>query len=199
MAATGVGESHAAQTVKMVLMDTDKFTLTTPTSGGKTKSSFVVGLKNSLAEAGYMNSSDTSSGSWNSSARRTWCNSVFRSAIPETLRNCFKQFKVVTASEYNASATTTSNDYFALFAEKEIFGARTNSNATEAGALTQIKYYEASANRIKKLEEVGSAHYWWVRSPYSSDAAKFCDINSSGQASYHPANNSVGLAPFGCI
>lgn len=199
MAATGVGESHAAQTVKMVLMDTDKFTLTTPTSGGKTKSSFVVGLKNSLAETGYMNSTNTNAGSWNSSARRTWCNSVFKPAIPETLRNCFKQFKVVTASEYNASTTTTSNDYFALFAEKEIFGASTYSNATEAGALTQIKYYEASANRIKKLGETGSAANWWERSPCSSNATTFCYVNAGGTALGTGASNPYGLAPFGCL
>ena len=138
MAASGVGEAHAAQDVTMVIMDTNHFDLVSATSGGKTKSSYVIGLKNSLVETGYMNSSNTNSGSWNGSARRTWCNNTFRAAIPETLRNCFKQFKVITAQTYNGSTNQTSNDYFALFAEKEIFGTKTYSNTTESGRAVQM-------------------------------------------------------------
>lgn len=199
MSATGVGESHAAQQVDLVLMHAGGYDLNAAVASGRTKCSFVVGLKDSLAEAGYMNSSDTNSGSWNGSARRTWCNNVFRNAIPSTLRAIFKQFKTVTAQTYNGSKNQTSVDYFALPAEKEIFGSRKYSNETEFNALFQFDYYKTTSNRVKKLGKTGSASIWWERSPYYKYSTHFCYVNSYGYAGNHYAGNTYGLAPFGCI
>lgn len=195
MEATGVGESHAAQEVTLVLMDSQHYDLV---GGGKDH--FVVGLKNCLNEMGYMNSTDTSAGSWESSARRAWCNNVFKNAIPETLRNCFKQFNVITCTEWNGTTNTTSNDYFTLFAEKEVFGKRIASNETEAAALTQVAYYATEANRIKIVN--GSAGGWWERSPNADPAGEggdFCIVGSDGGAGGGLASAARGLAPFGCI
>ena len=198
MSATGVGESHAAQQVDLVLMHAGGYDLNAAVASGRTKCSFVVGLKDSLAEAGYMNSSNTNSGSWNGSARRTWCNNVFRNAIPSTLRAIFKQFKTVTAQTYNGSTNQTSVDYFALPAEREIFDARNYCNQTEYNALFQFDYYKTASNRVKKLGKTGRASYWWERSPYSSSG--FCFVYSDGSSggSYY-ASYTNGLAPFGCI
>ena len=198
MSATGVGESHAAQQVDLVLMHAGGYDLNAAVASGRTKCSFVVGLKDSLAEKGYMNSSDTNSGSWNGSARRTWCNNVFRNAIPSTLRAIFKQFKTVTAQTYNGSTNQTSVDYFALPAEREIFDARNWCNQTEYNALFQFDYYKTASNRVKKLGKTGRASYWWERSPYSSSG--FCFVYSDGSSggSYY-ASYTNGLAPFGCI
>ena len=195
MEATGVGETHAAQQVTLVLMDSQHYDLV---GGGKDH--FVVGLKNCLNEMGYMNSTDTSAGSWESSARRAWCNNVFKNAIPATLRNCFKQFNVITCTEWNDTTNTTSNDYFALFAEKEVFGERTFSNETEAAALTQIEYYATEANRIKTVN--GEAGLWWERSPDASPkggGGRFCFVFNDGGAGNGFASLAGGLAPFGCI
>lgn len=195
MAATGVGETHAAQSVTFVLMDTGA------NSGYKDANdktvNFVVGLKHCLNESGYMNSTNTNAGSWDGCARRAWCNNVFRAAIPATLRDVFKQFKTVTAETYNGSTLKTSLDYFALFAEKEIFGTRTYSNTTEANALKQIKYYETAANRAKKAN--GSSSLWWDRSPTSSATGSFCVVASNGSVGNGSASNARGVAPFGCI
>ena len=146
-----------------------------------------------------MNSSDTNSGSWNGSARRTWCNNVFRNAIPSTLRAIFKQFKTVTAQVYNGSTNQTSVDYFALPAEREIFNARDYCNQTEYNALFQFDYYKTKSNRVKKLGKTGTANYWWERSPGYKFSAYFCRVGSYGVAEQHYASNSYGLAPFGCI
>lgn len=199
MSATGVGESHAAQQVDLVLMHAGGYDLNAAVASGRTKCSFVVGLKDSLAEAGYMNSSNTNSGSWNGSARRTWCNNVFRNAIPSTLRAIFKQFKTVTAQTYNGSTNQTSVDYFALPAEREIFDARNYCNQTEYNALFQFDYYKTASNRVKKLSKTGRANNWWERSPYYNTSTDFCRVNSAGNASNHSASNTYGLAPFGCI
>ena len=199
MSATGVGESHAAQQVDLVLMHAGGYDLNAAVASGRTKCSFVVGLKDSLAEAGYMNSSNTNSGSWNGSARRTWCNNVFRNAIPSTLRAIFKQFKTVTAQTYNGSTNQTSVDYFALPAEREIFDARNYCNQTEYNALFQFDYYKTASNRAKKLGKTGAAGYWWERSPRYNSSTSFCSVNSGGGATSYSASSTLGLAPFGCI
>lgn len=199
MAATGVGETHAAQTATLVLMDSQHYDLVEPTAGGDTKDHFVVGLKNSLKETGYMNPSNTNAGSWNSSKRRTWCNEVFANALPEDIKACFKKFKVVTAKEYNSTELMTSEDLFALFAEREIFDSRNYSNQTEWNALTQINYYKTAANRVKRLGDGGSTSTWWERSPYYGNSSGFCRVGSDGSPNYSYADGTYGLAPFGCL
>lgn len=203
MSATGVGESHTEQTVTFVLMNSGGKTLANPTASGRTECSFIVGMKNGLAngttgEYGYMNSSDTNSGGWESSERRTWCNSVFRNAIPSTLRDIFKQHLNVTANG-SSSGTTTSTDYFALPAEKEVFGSNTYANSTAESGLSQFEYYKTAANRIKKQGDNGSANNWWERSPRSGNSRYFCFVDSDGSAYDYIASNAFLLAPFGVI
>lgn len=202
MAATGVGETHAAQTVKLVLMDKTctGFTLATATSGGKTKPSFIIGLKNSLTAAGYMNAARTNANGWSGSERRTWCNNVFRMAIPSGLRGIFKQFKWKQGQGGgNSSGLLETTDYFGFAPEKAVFGSNTYSFADEAALYAQWAWYQTSANRIKKLGESGSAGIWWECSPYSGNYSYFCSVGSGGNANYYGANYSYGLAPFGCI
>lgn len=195
MPATGVGESHGEEDATFVIQNVGGVTFTS----GK-QCHYVVGLLNSLKTGGYMNSSNTNSGSWKSSARRAWCNNIFRNAIPKTVRGCFKQFKCVTATENNSSANTTTDDYFALPAEKEIFGKRICSVQTEADTLTQFEWYKTTANRIKKFGDGDSDAYWWERSPYSGNTDSFCNVSSEGiGGSSYSTDTRDGLSPFGCI
>ena len=207
MSATGVGESQSAQEVDLVLMHAGGYELNEAVASGRTTCSFIVGQKDSLANAGYMNSSDTNSGSWDGSARRAWCNSVYKNALPSTLLPIFKQFKTITAQTYNGSTNQESVDYFALPAAKEVFGgsatsagsATSHSNLTEFNALFQFDYYKTASNRVKKLGKTGSANFWWERSPFCSDSAGSCVVSSGGAAYGSGASSSYGLAPFGCI
>lgn len=212
-----VGESQAAQSVTLVLMHKGLYELVTPvmnkSGASRSTCSFVVGLKNCLTTAGYMNSSNTNSGSWESSARKAWCNGGFRQAMESIFgTGIFKQFKTITASTYNGSTNQTSNDYFALPAAAEVFkgdssygsggtaGQQTAySNLTEFNALTRFTYYETTANRVKKLGSSGSATSWWERSPYYNNATNFCRVNSNGNADANGASSTNGLAPFGCL
>ena len=204
MSATGVGESHAAQEVDLVLMHAGGYEL----ADGST-CNFIVGQKDLLAEKGYMNSTDTNAGSWEGSARRAWCNDEYKNAMPVSLSPIFKQFKTITAETYNGTTLKTSIDYFALPAAKEVLGGDTASSAgsatsyysnlTEFNSLFQFDWYKTSANRIKKLGISGSAYYWWERSPYCFGSRNFCFVDSGGSANYDGANHAHGLAPFGCI
>ncbi len=202
MAATGVGESHVAQAVTMVLMNAGGKTLATPTPGGRTECNYIVGLKNGLAngtsgEYGYMNSTNTNVGGWKNSARRTWCNNVFKNAIPAALRSIFKPFinKSGTGNS-STSGTEDTTDTFALPAEVEVFGSTTYSVSGEG---SQFQWYRTSANRIKKCGDSGTAYYWWERSPRSGDSNYFCFVYSDGAAYYGTASITRLIAPFGCI
>ena len=207
MSATGVGESQSAQEVDLVLMHAGGYELNEAVASGRTTCSFIVGQKDSLATAGYMNSSNTNSGSWDGSARRAWCNSVYKNALPSTLLPIFKQFKTITAQTYNGSTNQESVDYFALPAAKEVFGgsatsagdATSHSNLTEFNALFQFDYYKTASNRVKKLGKTGTANLWWERSPNYSTSLYFCRVYSDGTADTGDASTSFGLAPFGCI
>ena len=44
-----------------------------------------------------------------------------------------------------------------------------------------------------------SADWWWERSPNSGNSNNFCNVTNSGTADNWNANNTIGLAPFGCI
>jgi len=211
-----VGETHAEQTITLVLMHQGLYQLVNAVKdkqgNNRTTCSFVVGMKDCLNEGGYMNSTNTNSGSWNGCARRSWCNSAFRQALPADLRAVFKQFETVTATEYNASTTTTSQDYFALAAAAEVFkgdpdygqggsaGQQTAySNLTEFNALTRFTWYETSANRRKAQGQNGSNIFWYERSPCADVTATWLCVNQGGGPRGSGANNQFGLTFFGCL
>ena len=191
MSATGVGESHAAQNVTLVLTEEGGKTL----SDGTTTCAFQFDQKHSLDEPGYMNSTNTNAGGWKSSARRTWCNSVYKNAFPATLQPIFKEF-INQSGTGNGSSSRVENttDTFALRAEVEVFGSLTYSVSGEG---TQVEYYKTSANRIKQT--AGSDANWWERSPRKGVTGIFCRVNASGAAGAINAGSNYGLAPFGCI
>lgn len=190
-ASSGTGETHAAQDVQFVLTDPGHYTL----ANGK-PCNFVVLQKDCLKEYGVMNQSNMNSGGWEACPRRTWCNSVYRDAIPSSLRGIFKQFKVRTADGSGSNAVE-STDYFSLFSEKEVFGSTTYANGSAESQNTQLDYYKTSSNRIKGRN--GSAASWWNRSPGNGYAFPFCIVNSGGIAYWIGAGSSNCLAPFGCI
>ena len=189
-----VGETHGAQDIELVLMNKGGITLS---NGNECK--FVVGMKDSLNEAGYMNSTDTNSGSWDGCARRSWCNGAFRQAIPDSLRPIFKQMQTMTAETHNGSTLKTSTDYFALPAEREILGSRACSNKTEAAStsLVQFTWYATQTNRRKKRN--GDFAWWWERSPNERTSTYFCVVTNTGATSEINAGTPRGLSPFGCI
>ena len=191
--ATESESSFAEQTVTFVLMNAGGKTLANATPSGRTECSFIVGMKNGLAEKRSM---DYTSKIWDSCARRTWCNGLFRKAIPASLRDIFKQHLNITA-DGSSTTTVTSTDYFALPAEKEVFGSNTYANSTAEASLTQFEYYATEANRIKKTGDNGSAYTWWERSTHLSYG--FCRVRSDGSADYGQSPSDYLLSPFGVI
>lgn len=197
-----VDETHAAQTVYLVLLHKGGKALTTPVNG-KSTCAFVVGQNNLLYDPsieynglGYMNSTNTNSNGWDGCKRRTWCNNTYRNALPSALRALFKQFYNVTASG-SSNANKKTADYFALASEKEIFGSVIYANATAEVDNIQFDYYKTSANLVKK-HGLNAVSYW-TRSPASGTSDRFCIVKKDGNASLGYAGVDFGIAPFGCI
>lgn len=193
MDATGVDESHAEQDVQFVIADFEHDELTSAING-HTTAAVTLSQKNGLNESGYMNSSNTNVGGWNSCARRTWCNNVYYNAIPDIIKNAIKEVnKLVSVGNKNSTIETVVDKIF-LASEIEIFGSTTYSFAGEG---VQYEYYKTSSNRIKQAN--GSNYYWWERSPYSGNATFFCSVRDSGGVNYGGAIAAFGVAPCLCI
>lgn len=213
MAATGVGESHRAQTVQLVILGFEHDVLATAING-HSKAAVSVGLKDCLMDAtsasnvnngsadtekGYMNSTNTNVGGWKNCARRTWCNNVFFSALPSMWQSMVKTVNKKVSVGNNSSTIETVQDKIFLAAEIEIFGSTTYSFSGEG---TQYQYYKnATANRYKMPKWTSSSvsDVYLERSPFSGASANFCSVNSSGNANTINANGAHGVAPCLCI
>ena len=183
--------------ITLILTDPDHYTLATPTASGRTTCNFTIVVKQCLNTTHKMNLSGTNAGSWHSSDMRTYLNNDVINLLPNGLKSILKEFNVVTATEYNVSTLKTSVDKLALFAEKEVQGAITYSNTTEANALTQLDYFKTASNKIKTVN--GSASTWWLRSPASDNMTNFCNVTADGSAGNHTARITYGVSFFGCI
>lgn len=193
MAATYVGESHEAQTVELTIIGFNHDELTRSVND-KINALVTVQLKNCLNNTGYMNSTNTISGSWGACKRRKWCNDTFYNAIPSTIKSCIRK---VTKTSYECGDT---DDNCFLLSEIEIFGSTKYSNSYSSEG-TQYEYYKTSSNRVKpKLE---GNYYWWERSPwyttYTPHQTSFCFVNDNGNWDTAQAQLYNGICPAFCL
>ena len=158
---------------------------------------FVVGTKGCLSQKGYINSSAITTGGWDGCARRTWCNEILRNAIPETLRNIFLPMNVTTGNGYAAgNAPVVSVDYFALPAEKEVFGKNVVASSTAEAVLFQFEWFKTESNREPSSRDA------WTRSPaqfYMDPVDCFAFIVSASATNSYYANALKEFRVFGCI
>ena len=200
MAATGVGESHAAQDVTLVLLNKGGYT----DVNGKDVA-FVVGLKLQLNEKGYINSTNTTEGGWGGCARRTWCNSVFYNALPSGLKSIFKQVKV--PSFPSQFVVEFNSDYVTLPAPSEIIGHLDSSSWSYepdtdefANFCCQFEYYKNvyRANTYNPPSVSGTHYDVWTRAFSANASGAFFKVsNRSGMAYYNGApSDSWGIQPI---
>lgn len=139
-----------------------------------------------------MNSSNTTSGGWASSAMRTFMNGDLLSKFPQYVQDVIVEVKKPYCATANG-ATQYSNDKLFIASEKEIFGTSSYGNDG-----TQYEYWSINNTnnaRIKKLN--GSAQYWWMRSV--RDSTSFRNVHTDGLAIGHSASGSGGCVPCFCI
>ena len=185
-------EGHAEQDVKMVLMHVGQYSLA---DGGECV--FVVGQKDCLNETGAM----SYPAGWDNCTRRTWCNGDYKNSLPGSLMSIFKEMKTVI--DHDSSGAVSVNDYFALPAEREIFGVNSNASAASEQDLFQIDFYKSPANRIKS--SLSSASHtmqpndYWGRSYVAGMSDNWVVVTSAGASSFRGSSSQSGIAPFGCI
>lgn len=176
MVSTNVGESQPAQTVEFAIAGFDHDNLTTAINGHN-KAAVTLTQTDVLANTGYMNSTNTNSGGWNSCARRKWCNDNYYNALPSILKNIVKPVDKLTSAGGGSSAIHTSSDKAFLFSEVELLG--TNGNYTPVGEGAQYEYYKTASKTSDK-------RFRWMRSPViqSSSTSHFCALNEGGNGVY---------------
>ena len=144
-----------------------------------------------LFETAYvMNSSNTNSGGWKSSAMRTSTMATMKGYMPAAWQTAIKQVnKASGLGGGSSSGTETVSDSCFLLAEIEIFGSTTNSVSGEG---TQYAYYKAGNSKKR-------SHFWWERSPNSGTMGYFCAVNSMGNATNAAATYRYGVAFGFCV
>lgn len=213
MSATGVSESHRAQTVEFAIADFDHDDLTTAING-HTKAAVTLTQVNCLMDAecaagtkygsnntekGYMNRSQTNAGGWESCARRTWCNSVYYNALPFAFKNIVKEVNKKTSAGNKSATIKTTADKIFLLSEIEIFGSEKMSAAGEGN---QYQYYKNATANIYKLPKWNSSSNtstWWLRSPHLRYDSFVCGVSSDGYMNSYDVITSYGIVPCLCL
>ena len=174
-------------------------TLTTSTAYGATtqtgKAGITFQMHDLFATTYVMNSSNTNSGGWKSSAMRTSTMATMKGYLPAAWQTAIKPVnKASGLGGGSSSGTETVSDICFLLAEIEIFGSATNSVPREG---TQYAYYKAGNSKVKNNGD--SAISWWERSPYYTYPSGFCIVGSNGDASIGFSDDSIGVAFGFCI
>ena len=171
----------------------------------------------SVSTTGYfsMNSSNTSTGGWNSSQMRTTIlgnngtptsppANALLAALPSDLRavmkSCAKYSDNTGGGSDAAAYVTSTTDYLYLLAEYEYQGVRSYANSAEQTYQSQYAYYQAGNSKIKyKHNATTTVATVWCRSASSSASFHFCRVNTDGSATQTAAGNSYGVAPGFCV
>lgn len=142
-----------------------------------------------------MNSTNTNSGGWKSSAMRTSTMPLMKGYLPSAWQTAIKPVnKASGLGGGSSSGTETVSDSCFLLAEIEVFGSTTYSVSGEG---TQYAYYKAGNSKVKNSKDY--AYHWWERSPYSGDGNSFCFVTRWGEAVYSNPTNKPLIAFAFCV
>lgn len=166
----------------------------TYTDGGTAPVSFF--MKNCLNTTRAMNSSNTNSGGWDSSAMYTWLQGTFYEQLPEGLKALVKPVDKKSSVGSQSTTLETISAKIWQLAPAECFSSVSTSYAP-AGEGTLYSVFTDNASRIKMVN--GSATSWWLRSPYVSNSTYFCCVYSDGSLGNNGASISRGVAVGLCI
>lgn len=163
------------------------------TSTGKAGITFQ--MHDLFANVYAMNSENTNSGGWRSSAMRTSTMATMRGYLPAAWQTVIKPVnKVSGTGGGSSSGTETVSDSCFLLAEIEIFGSTTHSVSGEG---TQYAYYKTGNSKAKKLR--GQAYSQWERSPYYDNDVFFCFVYDDGTANRGSGDTGRGVAFGFCV
>ena len=142
-----------------------------------------------------MNSSNTNSGGWKSSAMRTSTMATMKGYMPTEWKTVIKPVnKASGLGGGSSSGTETVSDSCFLLAEIEVIGSTTYSVSGEG---TQYAYYKAGNSKVKNMS--GSASHWYERSPNSGSSQVFCIVYKNGASGAYNITLRPGVAFGFCV
>lgn len=195
----GLDAANPAQDVVMVLMNVGGRELVEPING-VTECAFIVGQKDCLSVKGRIHNYSTNKALWQNSMRRTWCNTTYYNAIPESIRPIFKMHINKTSQAKVSNSLYVTNDYFSIASQHEVLNITTDANASESEN-AMFEYYATASHRKKYLGIARSKSVsYWTRSPSTRNSSNMNHINNSGTGRDQTDWTSpYGIAPFGVI
>lgn len=187
-------------TMTLQIADFDHDYLSGATTAKKAAVTFL--CKNLLYQTYQMNSSNTNSGGFPSSALCSALNGSIYNALPSDLKAVIK-----TAYKWYGTGNSSSNGKWSghklwLPLTFEMFGESSYSPATErtTGNARQYPIFTNNASRIKKMNNGGgSASYYWLASPYASNSDTFCFVYDDGSSTDNYASSSYGVSFGLCV
>lgn len=176
-------ELYTGETVKIILLDTDKDKLAE--GEGNAKTTFGILVCDGLFR---MNKENTNRTSWKDCEMRTRMERILR-LLPEVIRNNIKPVLKKTSAGGGSRDIITTTDKCFLFSEVEIRGEVQYSRPGEG---EQYEYFVSDEGR-------NFDDYKWLRSPCYVSSNYFCCVNISGFSVNYSANASLGVAFGFCI
>lgn len=176
-------ELYTGETVKIILLDTDKDKLAE--GEGNAKTTFGILVCDGLFR---MNKENTNRTSWKDCEMRTRMERILR-LLPEVIRNNIKPVLKKTSAGGGSRDIITTTDKCFLFSEVEIRGEVQYSRPGEG---EQYEYFVSDEGR-------NFDDYKWLRSPCCNGSYFFCYVYSSGYSYNNFAGGSVGVAFGFCI
>lgn len=164
------------------------------TGGGKAGITF--GMKHLMAETRKMNSSNTNSGGWTGSEMCSWLTSTCYNGLPSELRSVIRAVDKKTSAGGRLTTINTNSMKIFLFSEKEV-GL---SDYSVAGEGEKYARFTSNSVRAKKMSNGSDyAGWWWLRSPRSGNAYRFCGVDSGGSSSDGNASETNGVCFGFCV
>ena len=187
-------------TMTLQIADFDHDYLSGATTAKKAAVTFL--CKNLLYQTYQMNSSDTNSGGFPSSALCSTLNGSIYNSLPSDLKSVIK-----TAYKWYGTGNNKTNGKWSghklwLPLTFEMFGESSYSPSTERtkGNARQYPIFTDNASRIKKMNNGGgSAQWYWLASPSASNSAGFCFVYGGGSSNTSNASVSFGVCFGLCV
>ncbi len=176
-------ELYTGETVKIILLDTDKDKLAE--GEGNAKTTFGILVCDGLFR---MNKENTNRTSWKDCEMRTRMERILR-LLPEVIRNNIKPVLKKTSAGGGSRDIITTTDKCFLFSEVEIRGEVQYSRPGEG---EQYEYFVSDEGR-------NFDDYKWLRSPYCNYSNVFCCVSYVGYSGISSALISFGVAFGFCI
>ena len=147
-------------------------------SGGKAPYTF--GMKNLMEDVHYMNSSNTTSGSFIGSSMYTYLQNTIFPNLPEDARNHIKAVNKKTSAGSGSSSVRTDSMKIFLFSVNEVAGTQSGKWVSNS----EGSQYSVFSNKASRVQEKPSGStpfmWWWLRSPSLNPTNRFCYVNNVG-------------------